>query len=131
MRYLKVFICTSLLIAVSLFAVQNLKAQQANGNPDFGLGVILGEPTGISAKKWTSSENALAVGAAWSFENNETITLFADYLWHRRIAVDSGDLSWYFGLGGRTRFSNDSALGVRVPFGLNYFIKNSPLEVFF
>jgi len=28
----------------------------------FGIGLILGEPTGVSAKLWTSNQNALDVG---------------------------------------------------------------------
>ncbi len=34
---------------------------------DFGLGVIIGEPTGISAKLWTSPINALDFGLGWSY----------------------------------------------------------------
>lgn len=33
----------------------------------FGMGIILGEPTGLSAKAWTSNDNAFDFALAWSF----------------------------------------------------------------
>ncbi len=52
-----------LLFILISFTQINLNAQQK----DFGLGIILGEPTGVSGKLWTSSENAFDFAAAWSF----------------------------------------------------------------
>ncbi len=44
------------------FTIQGAVAQDR----DFGIGVIIGEPTGISAKLWTSPVNALDFGLGWS-----------------------------------------------------------------
>ncbi len=41
-----------------LLSVQQATAQEKN----FGLGLMVGEPSGISAKLWTSNDNALAAG---------------------------------------------------------------------
>jgi hypothetical protein len=47
---------------------------------DFGIGIILGDPTGVSAKVYTGSENAFDFAAAWSFEGKGHLLFQADYL---------------------------------------------------
>ncbi len=48
------------------FSVQTSNAQERK----FGLGVMIGEPTGFSAKLWTSNSNAFDFGLGWSVINN-------------------------------------------------------------
>ena len=98
----------------------------------FGLGIILGEPTGVSGKLWTSKENAFDFAAAWSFQGNGHLLLQADYVWHifRLIPVESGRLPFYVGVGGRVVFANDPTIGVRVPLGLDYMFSNAPVDIF-
>ena len=111
---------------------QNAEAQRTSG--DFGIGIIIGEPTGISPKLWTGSNTALAAAASWSFSRNATIHLHLDYQIHNfsLINVDRGSMSFYYGIGGRllARENRDSKLGVRLPLGLNYLFPNDPLEIF-
>src|SRR4030065_2816368 len=76
----------------------------------FGMGIILGEPTGLSAKAWTSSDNAFDFALAWSFRdyhrdndnnnNDGDVLLQADYVWHffNAISVSSGKLPIYVGI---------------------------------
>ncbi len=100
----------------------------------FGLGVILGEPTGISGKKWLSTTTALDFAAAWSFRKEDSLTLYADILSHnfRMIPVKSGRLPFYYGIGARMKFDDkDPRLGVRIPFGLNYHFADVSLDLFF
>ncbi|MGH8003699.1 MAG: hypothetical protein ACRECJ_03125 [Limisphaerales bacterium] len=99
-----------------------------------GLGMMIGEPTGISFKHWVSRNNAIDAGFAWSFAGRgEELHIHADYLWH--MPLKSSDpavrrTSFYIGVGGRARFENDSRVGARVPLGLVHFIKDTPLDVF-
>lgn len=99
-----------------------------------GLGIIIGEPTGVSFKHWFSTKNAIDAGLAWSFAGRgEELHIHADYLWH--IPLRSSDpvirrTNFYIGIGGRVRFENDSRFGARVPLGLVHFIKDTPLDVF-
>jgi len=67
----------------------------------FGLGIILGEPTGLTAKKWLSTDTALDFAAAWSFGGEDSITLHADFLQHKfnLIKIESGSLPVYYGIG--------------------------------
>ncbi len=85
------------LIFISIILFQlSINAQDRN----FGLGIILGEPTGVSAKLWTSGENAFDFAAAWSFKDDGHLLLQADYVWHmfRLIPVSSGKLPFYVGI---------------------------------
>jgi hypothetical protein len=99
-----------------------------------GLGIMFGEPTGISFKHWVSRKNAFDAGFAWSFAGpGDEVHIHADYLWH--MPLKSADpamrrTNFYIGVGGRVRFENDSRVGARVPLGLVHFIKDTPLDVF-
>jgi hypothetical protein len=102
-------------------------------NKRFGLGIILGEPTGLSAKLWTTSENAFDFGAAWSFKGDGHLLLQADYVWHifHLIPVSSGRLPFYVGIGGRIILRDDPDAGVRIPLGLDYIFADAPVDIFF
>lgn len=97
-----------------------------------GIGIIIGEPTGISGKVWTGNTTAIDAAAAWSFNDEDAFQLHGDYLIHnmRLIKVDQGTMALYFGLGGRVLFANDTFLGIRVPLGLDYIFESTPLDIF-
>jgi hypothetical protein len=98
----------------------------------FGLGVILGEPTGISGKLWTGHGTAIDGAVAWSFEKESSMHLHGDLLFHsfNRARVDKGKLLFYYGIGGRVKFEDDSKVGIRVPLGINYLFAKAPLDCF-
>jgi hypothetical protein len=102
----------------------------------FGVGVILGEPTGISFKQWLTRENAVGGAVAWSFREDAALHAHLDYLYHRQgvpeTESDVGRLLWYIGIGGRVKAEEkDSRLGVRLPLGLDYVFAGSPIDIFF
>lgn len=101
----------------------------------FGVGAILGEPTGLSLKCWVNETSAVDAGFAWSFRDNSSFHLHGDYLWHNYdlIPVSEGRLPIYFGIGGRIKFedgNDDTRAGVRFPVGLAYHFPNVPVELF-
>jgi hypothetical protein len=104
----------------------------ANAGP-FGLGVIIGEPTGISMKFWNSKTSAIDGAIAWSFEDESALHLHADYLLHafNLINVSKGDLPLYYGLGVRLKLQEEDQLGIRIPLGMAYYFENAPLDIFF
>lgn len=108
------------------------KAQASTGNGgNFGVGVMIGEPTGISIKSWHNANSAFALGAAWSLTENEALHLHGDYLrhvWFRN--VEHGGMAFYFGVGARVIFADDAELGIRVPLGLNYVFEEAPFDLF-
>lgn len=119
-------------------------AVHAGPKDGFGLGIIVGEPTGLSLKKWTRDDRAVDAGVAWSFSENDSLHLHADYLFHRfeLIAIPeiNGKLPLYFGLGarvklkeennGKGRNNDDVLVGVRVPLGISYLFENAPFDIF-
>jgi hypothetical protein len=101
-------------------------------NELFGIGVIVGEPTGLSGKLWLTGHTAIDGAVAWSFGNQDALHLHADYLVHNLnlIRVDQGRMAVHFGIGGRLKFDDDSSFGIRVPIGLTYLFQDAPMDVF-
>ena len=123
MEMKKTFLISALLLIINFTNAQNR---------NFGLGIILGEPTGISAKLVTNRVNAFDFAAAWSFKDQGHLLLQADYIWHNfeLIQVPSGRLPLYYGIGGRVIFSNDPLVGIRIPVGLDYQFEREPIDIF-
>jgi hypothetical protein len=117
------------LIVLMAFLMLGSALAQEEG---FGLGVIIGEPTGISCKGWTGNRSAIDFAAAWSFEKKAAVHLHGDLLWHNFGAVEAerGDINLYYGIGGRIKFEDDGKAGIRFPLGLGYIFDNAPLDFF-
>lgn len=119
-------------LLVLLVAFAGPAAAQGSG---VGLGVIVGEPTGLSLKFWQSRTSAIDIAGAWSFANETAFHLHGDLLLHKfdLIRVDKGQLPFYFGVGARVKFTdNDTLVGIRIPLGLDYlFGGGTPLDIFF
>jgi len=99
-----------------------------------GVGLILGSPSGLSAKMWTGQNTALDGAVAWALYPNSSgfIHVHADMLYHPfEFNVKSGSLPFYFGFGGRLGLSSTIRLGVRVPFGVAYAFADYPFDIFF
>jgi hypothetical protein len=101
----------------------------------FGLGVILGDPTGLSWKVWTGSKTAFAGAAAWSLGRRDFFHPHVDYLFHKEnlIRVSKGRLPFYYGVGVRFLFREDDQsdkVGIRFPLGLEYLFVSPSLGVF-
>jgi hypothetical protein len=103
----------------------------------FGVGIIIGEPTGLSLKGWLSKTAAVDAGLAWSFVNDGSLHVHADYLHHIYdvFRVSSGKLPLYVGVGGRLKIKNnkgndDNRFGIRVPLGIVYMLESAPVDVF-
>ena len=121
------------LIVILLFGIFIIPAHLTAQDSGFGLGIILGEPTGVSFKSWVGSREALDVAVAWSFEGEGAIHIHADYLIHnfRLFRIEKGDLVFYYGIGARVKTVHKTQFGVRFPFGLSYLFEGAPVEIFF
>jgi len=106
---------------------------------NLGMGIILGAPTGISVKTWTTATNAAVLGIAWNLEEEDiSVHFHIDYIWHnfRALNVDveqpEGRLGFYYGIGSRlsVETDEDSRLGPRLPIGLNYVLLKVPIDFF-
>lgn len=125
----------SILLICSLFTL-TVSASSLAANGPFGVGVVAGEPTGISSKLYLgeSRVHALDAGFGWSLTKDHDFSVIADYLYHNYnlIQVKSGELPVYFGLGGRALFRDgkDDKYGIRVPLGLDYQFAAAPWDIF-
>jgi hypothetical protein len=119
------------LLAVLFFtaSVGMVEAAEIRG---FGLGVLLGEPTGLSAKAWLGDVSAVDGAAAWSFQGEDSFYFHSDYLLHYADwpVSDAGILSGFAGIGGKLHLEEDLRLGLRIPFGLSYSFDSVPVELF-
>lgn len=142
MRTARILIICSVLIAAAGLvkpAAQLGPGEGASGHGErFSLGIIVGHPTGISAKLWLGPNSAVDGALAWSFPG-ERFHLHADYLHHFFDVFDVAPdrLPIYFGVGGNLRIRGDApgdadALrsGLRVPVGVSFLSSELPLDAF-
>jgi hypothetical protein len=120
-------------VMVFLWVFLLLAAPAAACRNGWGIGVILGEPTGISLKIWNSGTTALDAAAAWSFKSERKLHLHMDYLFHnfKLFKVRQGKLPLYYGIGGRIKFEEETRVGVRFPVGICYILRDTPIDIFF
>ena len=114
-------------------------------NKTFGLGLELGEPTGLNGKYFVSKSGALDFGVGWIDQHyyyGDGLHLYADYLWHPAslVSTEAFELPFYIGAGLRYWDFNycyqglcdygGSAIGIRIPFGISFDFNNAPLDIF-
>lgn len=122
--------------------------KQFEANKTFGLGLELGEPSGLNGKYFLNGSNAIDFGVGYIYRHyyaGDGLNLYADYLWHPLVLTSASafELPFYIGVGGRF-FNFDygcdrngrnciyggSAFGVRVPLGISFDFNNAPLDIF-
>lgn len=102
----------------------------AAGVKDVGVGVILGEPIGGTAKFWLDDRVALDAGAGFSDGN---AGFWGDVLWHDWALMPQpkdGRLGAYAGVGPQVRTGDDGRFGIRAIIGATYRPPKQPLEFF-
>jgi hypothetical protein len=125
----------AVIMTAASFAVPAARSHGQKGGT--GIGFIVGEPTGISVKRFLTRDTALDAGAAWSLLEKSRFHLHADYLFHnfdilkREFEVSEGELPLYYGVGVRMRFEDDIRFGVRLVAGVSYRFEEAPLDLFF
>lgn len=114
-------------------------------NKIFGLGISIGEPTGINAKLWVSPKNALDFGLGLSiggdrmsnfdqqYDGSGRIHFHVDYLFHIFNAVGSNNqFPIYYGIGSRFNTGGGylNSLAVRFVAGLAWIPEETPIDLF-
>ncbi len=113
----------------------------ASAQGSFGIGLIIGEPSGVSWIYHLSDRNAL--DGALGFSPFDRFRIHVDYLWMSRAFRDR-QMSFSYGVGLAvglgTRYRDDrrgifgytvqeGALAVRFPLALSYTFPRTPLEL--
>ena len=121
-----------LVLLLALLTCQTpLHAAQSNHSGALGLGIILGDPTGLSAKYWLNNVNAFDVSIGFG-----DVSVHADYLWHRADFFPKpqrGRLLGYLGIGVKVQDQNrkrDTLVGIRGVGGVAYDFLQDPVELF-
>jgi hypothetical protein len=103
----------------------------ATTDPRFEIGLMIGDPVGLSTKWWYDGRSAFDLVAGWSFPENGRLSIQFDYLFHfARIKFENGELPLYIGLGPELRIKNESFFGGRIPIGITYLLLKAPLSFF-
>ena len=111
----------------------------ASSNHNIGLGIMIGEPTGISFKLWSRQTVAWDAGAAWSFVGGRYFQIHSDILLHNfnLFTVETGRMALYYGGGARIKFAAQDEFGdggtvvsLRIPVGISYEFEKTPIELF-
>jgi hypothetical protein len=148
MRKLKI-----LLFLISATVLANSRssfaASYSTDHHQAGLGIVLGEPTGLTGKFWMGKQ---AVDAGLSYSFNDFFLLYSDYLFHFPEIFRSASEKWakqfepYVGIGGilfisttsdprdhtyfREPGSSSVGFGIRIPIGLEWMPMPPPIGVF-
>ncbi len=119
------------IILIFFFATNALALERKK----FGVGIIAGEPTGITVKYMLDDESAIDAGIGWETSGDNEFHIYGDYLYHMNdlIKIPHGKLPLYFGGGLRfiDREKKKDKLGIRIPVGIEYLFKDLPLGAFF
>jgi len=116
-----------------------LIAFSSTARDELQFGVILGAPTGLSAKLHLGNNRSIDAALAYSLSHDLSLVFHSDYLIENAYAFHINapePLELYFGIGARLanikkgKNENDLALGPRVPLGVSYTI-NNPNLIFF
>jgi hypothetical protein len=115
-------------------------------NKTFGLGLEVGEPTGLNGKYFLSGSGAIDFGVGWIYRHyyyDDGLHLYLDYLWHPTTLASSPTLELPFYIGVGLRYwdfeycdepepycYDGSAIGIRVPFGLSLDFNSAPVDIF-
>ncbi len=101
-----------------------------------GIGVIVGDPTGLSAKIWTTQRNALQFALAWRTQDpflGTRVSFSGDYLWHSFDAIKSTErFPVFYGAGLELASGGgfESALGIRGVVGIAWLSRTAPFDIF-
>ncbi len=138
---MKKILASRLTVAVLLL----LTSTAAFGQGKFGVGFVLGDPTGFAWKYNVNSTHAF--DGAVGFSPFDRYRVHADYLWES-YPFHEQNLALHYGVGavfgfGRTEYivvnnggryflrDQDVGFGVRGVIGLNYKVRESPIDLFF
>lgn len=116
-----------------------LFVQVALSREELQLGVVLGAPTGISAKLSLGNNRAIDMAFANSLDKDLGLQLTADYLIDkaRSYQIEAPNpLDLYFGIGARIGLiehgihDGDLSIGPRTPIGVSYNFSNPNVQIF-
>ncbi len=97
-----------------------------------GVGIIVGQPTGLSGKVGLGGRLAVDAALGWRFGDQAGLRLHANLLAHQHLTRGSGmALALYVGAGPAIGTHKDAVgLAIRIPIGLALTFASAPVDVF-
>ncbi|TFG82598.1 MAG: hypothetical protein E4H20_07315 [Spirochaetales bacterium] len=101
-----------------------------------GVGVFLGQPTGLTVGLDLSPTNWLDFKAAWNFADPKggfSIILQGNYdlAFPGALIIEGEDIVPFVGIGAEAAISDNLVeIGFHLPFGLDYRFRKAPIELF-
>lgn len=128
------------LILMTALGLVPLTAAARGGGKGFGLGLALGEPTGLNGKLTLGEQTALDGTLGLNFLNGDGFSVHLCFLWAMDLTRGAkGALQGYLGLGGKLGVYSDSDhhnddgdgvwLGGRAPAGLAFVFSGAPVDI--
>lgn len=115
-------------------------------NKTFGLGLELGEPSGLTGKVFVSPQAAIDFGIGYAYQNyyyEDGLHLYGDFLLHPTVLAHADAFELPFYIGGGIRYwefdfcdrngvctFRGSAVGIRIPIGIDFDFNRAPIDIF-
>ena len=139
-------LCAAVLALTAVTDVADARPRPRRGkkfeaNKTFGIGIMLGAPTGFNGKYFYADDKAFdfGIGAIGRYRGRDGLHIHFDHLWHpvSLASEPAFELPLYVGIGARFFDFDDrddfhgTAFGVRAPVGIAIDLNNTPLDFFF
>lgn len=141
---MKLLIALVMFLSTTCFASHSVYQYNGQGTPNVGIGLMFGQPTGLTGKFWLDDKSALDVDFTYSW--NHAYNVIVDYLYHPKF---NSIVKPYIGIGGEVflyngydwdyhhghhghYYVNDmtAAFGIRIPLGFEVLPKDLPMGFF-
>lgn len=138
-----------LIFALALFTASIAQARSA-GRSGKGLGLSIGDPTGLNFKAFLKRGFAIDSTLGLGFIGGRHFALNVSAIWQKPLSnLGSAPVDWYWGLGGKLGLydgdddhshgngrvhdhdhDDELRLGARAPLGIAILFKSAPIDVF-
>ncbi len=136
------------MLALMAMSATTAEATEIGSSRQFGLGIQLGSPTALTGKLYMGGrQNALDFALGTFYDNYgpyDSLWVHVSYHWHLVELTSGGGVAIPFriGVGGFLNtfdydywdndyyLDNDLAVGVRVPFGLDFDLESAPVQFY-
>ncbi len=104
----------------------------------WGLGAVIGAPTGLSANYFLSEVRTVHTTLAYDFSGDDDLQIASHYQWRRNnLSFEDFKMGWFYGVGARLAFRDhdhhddeDLEFGPSGTIGLFHEFQEIPLEAF-